>query len=86
MTLLLAQCRKSTDTFVNQYPSAVNNSSPVSKGQAKKPSNCPDLEVTEIRIDTMASDNPALVRFRFFVVVKNTGAVVYDPGATYGQH
>lgn len=87
LILLLIQCKKNNEAFVSPDPSTVNNSTAhASKKQAKQPSNCPDLEVTEIRVDTMASGNPALVRFRFFVVVKNTGDVVYDPAATYGQH
>lgn len=88
--LLFTQCKKNNEVLVTPATAAtvkpVNDAVAAGNSKANKQTNCPDLEVTEIRVDTMASGNPALVRFRFFVVVKNTGDVIYDPAATYGQH
>jgi hypothetical protein len=41
---------------------------------------CPDLDIVEVRVDTIVSADPSLIRFRFDVIVRNRGALVYDPG------
>lgn len=87
LTLLFTQCKKNNEDLPSSPSTKSGNETSVTtNSKANKQTNCPDLEVTEIRVDTIASGNPALVRFRFFVVVQNTGDVVYDPAATYGQH
>ncbi len=87
LALLFTQCKKNNEVLPS-LPSikSGNEAAVITNSKANKKNNCPDLEVTEIRVDTMASGNPALVRFRFFVVVKNTGDVAYDPAVTFGQH
>jgi hypothetical protein len=47
--------------------------------------NCPDLAVTEVRVDSMASPSPAYIRLRFVVVVQNTGRSAYSPSTSYGN-
>ena len=87
LTLLFTQCKKNNEDLPSSPSTKSGNETSVTtNSKANKQTNCPDLEITEIRVDTIASGNPALVRFRFFVVVQNTGDVVYDPAATYGQH
>ncbi len=87
LTVLFAQCKKDNGSLpASPSVKPVEKNAVTTNDKANKRNNCPDLEVTEIRVDTMASGNPALVRFRFFVVVTNTGDVAYDPAATYGQH
>ena len=87
LTLLFTQCKKNNEDLPSSSTIKSGNETSVTiNSNANKQTNCPDLEITEIRVDTIASGNPALVRFRFFVVVQNTGDVVYDPAATYGQH
>lgn len=45
--------------------------------------NCPDLKIETVKVDTMASSHPGLVRLRFDVVVRNIGNAVYDSAGAY---
>ena len=63
IALLFTQCKKNNEVLVTPATAGtvkpVNDAVAAGNSKANKQTNCPDLEVTEIREDTMASGNPA---------------------------
>lgn len=79
---MFSQCRKDV-----QKSNELSSTNVKESAQFKKqPSNCPDLEVTQIIVDTIANPNPAYIRFRFRVFVENTSKFTYDPSPVFGTH